>query len=233
MNAIVTGATKGIGKAIVVQLAAHHYDVAFCARNQEEIDKFLKELKNSYPNQRFYGIKADMENLSEVKKFADFALKNLGSANVLVNNAGLYIPTGIFDEHVDDLERQMKVNVYAPHYLSKFFTQSMKNQSSGYIINICSIASLKPISSAASYSISKAALLSQTRAFREALMPFGIKVTAILPGATLTDSWAGTSLPAERFVSANDVALAVLTCLQMSAGANLDEIIIRPLKGEI
>jgi short-subunit dehydrogenase len=64
-------------------------------------------------------------------------------------------------------------------------------------------------------------------------MPFGIKVTAILPGATLTDSWSGTTLPAERFVSADDVAASVISCLQMSVGANVDELIIRPLKGEI
>lgn len=233
MNAIVTGATKGIGRAIVGHLAANNYNVAFCARNQEDIDKFQDELKQSYPNLSFYGIKTDMENMSEVKNFAELSLKNLGSIDVLVNNAGLYIPSSLFDEDENDLERQLKVNVHAPHYLSKFFTQYMKIKSAGYIINICSIASLKPVPSAASYSISKAALLSQTRAFRDALMPFGIKVTAILPGATLTDSWSGTSLPAERFVSPDDVAAAVISCLKLSSGANLDEVIIRPLKGEI
>lgn len=233
MNAIVTGATKGIGRAIVEHLAATNYNVAFCARNQEEIDKFLEELKQSYPSLSFYGMKADTENMSELKDFADLALKNLGSVEVLINNAGLYIPSALSDEGEEDLERQMKVNVYAPHYLSKFFAQSMKINSAGHIINICSIASLKPVPSAASYSISKAALLSLTRALRDSLMPFGIKVTAILPGATLTDSWSGTTLPAERFVSAADVAASVINCLQMSVGANVDELIIRPLKGEI
>lgn len=233
MNAIVTGATKGIGKAIVEQLAANNYNVAFCARNQVEIDNFQMQLKQSYPHLSFYGIKADMEDLQELKNFADSSLKNLGSVDVLVNNAGLYIPSNLFEEQENDLERQLKVNVQVPHYLSKFFTQSMKDQSSGHIINICSIASLKPVPSASSYSISKAALLSLTRALRDSLMPFGIKVTAILPGATLTDSWNGTTLPAERFVSADDVAASVISCLQMSVGANVDEIIIRPQKGEI
>jgi NADP-dependent 3-hydroxy acid dehydrogenase YdfG len=64
-------------------------------------------------------------------------------------------------------------------------------------------------------------------------MPFGIKVTAILPGATLTDSWAGTTLPSERFIAPEDVASSIINCLQMSAGANVEEIIIRPLKGDI
>lgn len=233
MNAIVTGATKGIGRAIVAHLAANNYNVAFCARNQEEIDSFIKELKNSYPNLSFYGMKADMENMIEVKDFASFSLNSLVSVHVLVNNAGLYLAKTLLEEGDDDLERQLKVNVHAPYFLSRFFVQSMKDNLAGHIFNICSIASLKPVPGASSYSISKAAMLSLSRSLRDSLMPFGIKVTAILPGATLTDSWAGTSLPVERFVSADDVAASVISCLKMSAGANVDEIIIRPQQGEI
>lgn len=233
MNAIVTGASKGIGRAIVEQLAANNYNVAFCARNQADLDSFSEELYRKYPNLAFYGFSADMENMEEVKKFAEFSLKKLKQIDVLVNNAGLFIPKGVFEEEEHDLQRQMNVNVHSTHFLSKFFAQFMKELSAGHIINICSIASLKPVIHAASYSITKAALLSQTRAFREALMPFGVKVSAILPGATLTESWSGTTLPPERFVAAQDIASAVISCLNMSVGANLDEIIIRPQKGEI
>jgi 3-oxoacyl-[acyl-carrier protein] reductase len=233
MNAIVTGATKGIGSAVVRHLAANNYNVVLCARNEKELDTILLELRETYPKLNFHGMKADMENMSEVKEFADFSLKCLRNVNVLVNNAGLYIPSELFQEEESSLERQMKVNVYAPHYLSKFIAENMKLKSSGHIFNICSIASISPVISAGSYSISKAALLSLTKVLRDALMPDGIKVTAILPGATLTDSWSGTTLPAERFVSSDDVASSIINCLQMSAGANVDEVIIRPLKGEI
>ena len=233
MNAIVTGATKGIGRAVVRHLAANNFNVILCSRNQKELDAFLDELRETYPKLSFYGMKADMEYMSEIKEFADFSLKSLGSVDVLVNNAGLYIPSDLLQEEESSLERQMKVNVYAPHYLSKFFAESMKTKSAGHIFNICSIASINPVISAGSYSISKAALLSLTKVLREALMSFGIKVTAILPGATLTDSWSGTTLPSERFVSPDDVAANIINCLQMSAGANVDEVIIRPLKGEI
>ena len=233
MNAIVTGATKGIGRAVVRHLAANNYNVVLCARNQKELDTLLNELRETYPKLSFFGMKADMEYMSEVKEFADFSLKSLSSVDVLVNNAGLYIPSELLPEEESSLERQMKVNVYAPHYLSKFFAESMKVRSAGHIFNICSIASINPVISAGSYSISKAALLSLNKVLREALMTFGIKVTAILPGATLTDSWSGTTLPSERFVSPDDVAANIINCLQMSAGANVDEVIIRPLKGEI
>lgn len=233
MNAIVTGATKGIGRAVVKHLAANNYNVVLCARNEKELDALIDELRKTYPKLSFYGMKADMESMSEVKEFADFSIKSLGYVDVLVNNAGLYIPSELFLEEESSLERQMKVNVYAPHYLSKFIAENMKLKSSGHIFNICSIASINPVISAGSYSISKAALLSLTKVLRETLMPFGIKVTAILPGATLTDSWSGTTLPSDRFVSSDDVAASIINCLQMSVGANIDELIIRPLKDEI
>ncbi len=233
MNAIVTGATKGIGRALVMHLAANNYNVALCARNDSDIQILLEELREKYPDSSFYGLAADLENQADVERFANFILKNLGTADVLVNNAGLFIPSGLMQEESDTLERQMKVNVYTPHFLSKFFVKKLTGGNSGHIFNICSIASLTPLISSASYSITKAALLTLTKLLREELLSSGIKVTAVLPGATLTDSWSGTTLPPERFVLANDVAKAVLNCLSMSAGANVDEIIIRPLKGEI
>ena len=233
MNAIVTGATKGIGRAIVEHLAANNYNVALCARNKENLENFRVDLAMKYPQLNFYGMLTDLENLSEVKEFAAFADKNLGDIDVLINNAGLFIPSDLINEKEDTLERQMKVNVFAPHYLSKFFAQKMIRKGVGHIINICSIASIKPVVSAASYSVSKMALFGLTKVLREELLPFGIKVTAILPGATLTDSWTGTSLPSERFVDPDDIAGTIITCLKMSPGANVNEIIIQPLKGDI
>lgn len=233
MNAIVTGATKGMGRAIVRHLAANNYNVALCARNEKELNTYLAELHGAFPHLRFYGMSADMENGSDVRDFALFADKNLGNTDVLINNAGLFMPSELMKEEETSLERQMKVNVFAPHYLSKFFAAKMIAKGKGHIINICSAASLDPVISAGSYSISKMALLGLTRILREELSAFGIKVTAILPGSTLTDSWAGTSLPPERFILAEDIAATVIHCLQMSAGANVDEVIIRPLKGMI
>ncbi|MEJ7692627.1 SDR family oxidoreductase, partial [Daejeonella sp.] len=162
MNAIVTGGTKGIGRAVVMLLAANNYNVALCARNDSEIQIFRKELSEEYPELSFYGLAADLENQAEVEGFADFVLKNLGTADVLVNNAGLFIPSGLMEEESDALERQMKVNVYTPHFLSKFFVKNMVGDNQGHIFNICSIASLTPLVSCASYSITKTALLSLT-----------------------------------------------------------------------
>lgn len=230
MNAIITGATKGIGRALVMHLAANNYNLALCARNVNDVEKLIAELIQLYPALAFYGRATDLENKSDVEAFAGFALNSLGTVDLLINNAGLFIPSGLMDEEPDALARQMQVNAHAPHYLCKFFAKEMVNQKKGHIVNICSTASFNLLTGSASYSISKAALLSLTRLLREELMSLGIRVTAVLPGATLTDSWAGTTLPADRFVLPEDVAKAVFSAISMSEGANVDEIIIRPLK---
>ena len=233
MNAIVTGATKGMGRAIVMELAANNYNITFCARDEKEVQALLEELRKNYPRLQFFGMRADMEESSDVRGFAEFAEKSLGHVDVLINNAGLYIPSGLMDEDERCLERQMQVNVFAPHFLSKFFAAKMIGQGKGHIINICSIASLEPVTRAGSYSISKTALLGLTKALREELRPAGVKVTAVLPGSTLTDSWSGTSLPSDWFILSQDIEKSIMNCLQMSPGANIDEIIIRPLYGKV
>ena len=233
MNAIITGATKGIGKAIAMHFAANNYNLVLCARNLNDLQTLQQELKSKHAGLDFYIKKTDCSNAEELEMFADFVQKHFDFTDVLVNNAGLYIPSSLFDEGDNVLEQQMQTNVYAPGYLCKVFGKQMKNQGKGHIFNICSIASIKPFVNAASYSVTKFALLGLTKVLREELMPYGVNVTAVLPGATLTDSWAGTTLPAERFVNPDDVASCIINCLNMSAGANVDEIIIRPLKGEI
>jgi short-subunit dehydrogenase len=197
MNAIITGATKGIGRAIVMELAANNYNIIFCARDEKEVQTLLNELTSRYSHLQFFGMRA------------------------------------VIDEVAECLQRQMQVNVFAPHYLSKFFASRMIEAGKGHIINICSIASLEPVVRAGSYSISKTALLGLNKALREELRPAGIKVTAVLPGSTLTNSWTGTELPEDWFILPEDVAKSIINCLAMSSGANIDEIVIRPLYGKI
>lgn len=233
MNAIVTGATKGMGRAIAFHLAANNYNIAFCSRDVEQINDLIKELNRDYPVLRFFGMKADLGRPEDVKHFAEFANEKLSFVDVLINNAGLYIPAELLKEDENCLERHMQVNVFAPHYLSKFFAIKMSAEGRGHIINICSVASLEPVLSAGSYSISKSALLALTKTLREELRPVGIKVTAILPGSTLTNSWSETSLPSEWFISVDDIAKTVINCLQISLGANIDEVIIRPIKENV
>jgi len=233
MNAIVTGATKGMGLAISKHLAANKYNLALCARNAVELDDLRNQLLAKYPELTIIVLPTDCGKPDDVSRFAEFVSSQFDFIDVLINNAGLFMPAKMMEEGDNDLAMQMQVNVFCPHYLSKYFGRRMQQAAKGHIINICSVSSLKPTVTAGSYSVSKVALLGLTRVLRDELMPSGVKVTAVLPGSTLTGSWEGTTIPASRFVDANDIALSVIACLKMSPGANVDEIIIRPLKGDI
>jgi 3-oxoacyl-[acyl-carrier protein] reductase len=233
MNAVITGATKGIGKAIAQKLALAGYNLAICSRSQSEIDTFKTELIRINPRVTIIGLQTDCADPQQVQGFAGFVQQHFEEVDVLVNNAGTYIPASILDESEDTLQLQMQLNFNTAYQLCRIFGRQMKNNRKGHIVNICSIAAIRPIVSAGSYTVTKFALLGLTRVLREELMPYHVKVTAILPGSTLTDSWKGTDIPADRFVSADDVGNVVLSCLQMSAGCNIDELVIRPLEGEI
>lgn len=232
MNAVITGATKGMGRAIAMLLAETGYNVAICARNQSEIDNLCEEIRGKY-QVKAIGLQTDCSSSPQLNNFTDFVQQHFPTVEVLVNNAGMFVPASILDEPDDLLYKQMQLNLYAAHVLCRTFGRKMRDDRKGHIFNICSVASIKPIATAGSYTVTKVALLGLTRVLREELMPYNVKITAIIPGSTLTASWEGTSLPAERFVSATDVANAILASLQMSSGANVDELVIRPLKGEV
>ena len=233
MNAIITGATKGMGLSIAKLLAANNYNLALCARNSSELENIKTELSIQHPHLSIIVYTADFNDAEQVQSFANFVTEKFEFVDVLINNAGLFIPCKLMGEGEDDLRKQMQINVYAPHFLSKYFGSKMQLAKTGHIINICSISSVKPTVTAGSYSISKVALLGLTKVLRDELMPSGVKVTAVLPGSTLTGSWEGTTIPADRFVDPDDIAKSILACLSMSAGANVDEIIIRPLLGDL
>lgn len=233
MNAIITGATKGMGRAIASKLAANQYNLFLCSRHQAELEEFRSELTARFPKISVFIKAADVGDEQQLSDFSSFVLSAGKPIDVLINNAGLFVPATVLNEDAGVLTQQLAVNVVAPHFLCKVFGNEMKKQGSGHIINICSIAAIHPVVSAGSYSVTKFALLGLTRVLREELMAHGVKVTAILPGSTLTGSWTGTTLPADRFVDADDIAEAVMTCLQASRGGNIDEIIIRPTQGNI
>jgi short-subunit dehydrogenase len=109
----------------------------------------------------------------------------------------------------------------------------MKSVKSGHIFNMCSIASIKAYDNGGSYAIAKFALLGFSKCLREELKAHGIRVTAIMPGATKTASWDGVDLPEERFMKVEDVAEMVYAAYSLSGRSVVEEVIIRPQLGDI
>jgi hypothetical protein len=109
----------------------------------------------------------------------------------------------------------------------------MKANRKGHVFNMCSIASIKAYPNGSSYAISKFALLGFSKVLREELKEYGVRVTAVLPGATRTASWDGVDLPEDRFMRAEDVAETVFSAYSISERSVVEEIIIRPQLGDI
>jgi 3-oxoacyl-[acyl-carrier protein] reductase len=228
MNAIVTGATKGIGRAIAIKLAQEGYHLAVCARNEQDLYRLAEDLQPTGVRIEF--LKTDCSSKAEVYEFCRFAAEKLGTIDVLVNNAGTFLPAPLLDEEDEAFELQLSLNVNAAYYLSKYIGRLMRDNRSGHIFNICSVASKEIVKNAGSYSVTKTALLCLNNVLRQELAEYNVKVTAILPGSTLTSSWTGTDIPAAKFVQPEDVANTISNILRLSSGANVDEVVIRPIQ---
>ena len=227
MNAVITGATKGIGRAIALKLAQSGYNLALCARTESDLIGLKTELE-------LYGIKAlvkvsDFSRKADVLSFIAFVKSSFDNIDVVVNNAGVFLPGSLLNESDENFELYQNLNLNSAYYTAKEFGKIMRNQRSGHIFNICSIASKTVVENAGSYSVTKAAMLSLNNVLRKELAQYNVKVTAILPGSTLTASWDGTTINPAKFVQPEDVANALHAILNLSSGANVDEIILTPL----
>ena len=145
----------------------------------------------------------------------------------------MYKHTAILKDSADSFQKQIDTNLMPAYELYRFFGESMVSVGKGHIFNICSVAAINPIAEAGMYSVTKYALLGLNKVMRLEMQEHGVKVTAIIPGSTLTDSWRGQQVDETKMVKPEDIASAIITILNMSAGANVDEMIIKPAPGQL
>lgn len=233
MNAVVTGASKGIGRAVSLYLANKGYNLAICARNKEDLMKFHDDLQSEFPDVNVFSMVADMSSKKDIHDFSEMIRIHCETVDVLVNNAGIYLPGEVHSEDDGVLEKLTEVNVYGPYRLTRALMPFFLKQQKGFIFNICSVASLLAYPNGGSYSITKFALHGFTKALREELKDKGIKVCGVFPGATWSNSWAGVDLPKERLMEAEDIAKAIGLQLELSPSAVMEDIILRPQLGDL
>lgn len=230
---VITGGSKGIGKAILLKFAANGFDVVTCARKEADLQKMQQEVNLLYPEIAFLYTVADLSQRKGAEHFVSF-VQNLGrTTTVLVNNAGYYLPGQVHNEPEGQLVDMVNANLYSAYHVTRGLVPKMIDAKQGHVFTICSVASIVPYVNGGSYCVSKFALLGFTKVLREELKPFGVRVTAVLPGATLTDSWAGVDLPEDRFISPEDIADAVFGAYSLSKRTVIEELIIRPQLGDI
>ncbi len=229
---VVTGASKGIGRAIAQQFAAEGITLLLCARNAAKLQSCEEEMQQQYPQASIQSFVADLSDKAQVQAFATWCLQQ-GTPAILVNNAGTYLPGNIKDEAEGNLEHMMNTNFYSAYYLTRLLLPAMLQNGSGHIFNICSIAALHAYEGGGSYSISKFALDGFSKNLRHELKQTGIKVTAVFPGAVLTDSWGSFDNSNNRIMEASDVASMVLAATKLSQQAVVEDIILRPQLGDL
>lgn len=231
--AVVTGASRGIGKAIAEKLAANGFDLLLVSRNEFKLYQALEELMLKYPDVSLKARPFDLSDAAATKACGDWILSNTSAPAVLVNNAGTFLPGDIYKQEEGVLESQLATNLYSAYHLTRALLPAMTAQKSGHIFNICSIASLRAYPNGGAYSISKFALYGFSQNLREEMKSHGIKVTAVLPGAVMTDSWAGFDNSQGRIMEAADIANMVYAATQLSPQACVEDIIIRPQLGDL
>ena len=233
MNVVITGASRGIGKAIAEKFASQGHQLFLSARNKDTLQGTVDELKKKYPAIKIKQMTADLSSKKDVDALGEWLLDQQMDYDVLVNNAGNFLPGSVHNEPEGTLENMMAVNLYSAYHLTRLMLPQLMRNKKGHIFNMCSIASLKAYANGGSYSISKFALLGFTKNLREEMKPYNVKVTAVIPGAAFTDSWARSGINADRLMEAKDIAELVYSASQLSARACVEEITVRPQLGDI
>ncbi|MGY6744487.1 MAG: SDR family oxidoreductase [Cecembia sp.] len=229
---LVTGGTKGIGRALINRFGEEGFDIYTCARNAGDLSALEEDFSEKFPDQRIFVMQADLSSKEEVINFSK-EVKVRVVPDVLINNTGIFLPGAIHSEPEGNFELMMQTNLFSAYYLTRAFTAEMIERKSGHIFSIGSIAGLTAYANGGSYAISKWAMLGFTKCLRQELKDFNIKVTSVLPGATFTASWEGVDLPIERFMKVEDIAASVWAAYNLSPSSVVEEIVIRPQLGDL
>ena len=231
-NIIITGASKGLGKAIAEKYAAAGNNLFICSRSEVDLYKTMEELLTKYPQSTVKAKPADLSIKEQITDFANWFL-SYATPDIVVNNAGKFLPGNVYNEPEDTLQKMIEVNLYSAYYLTRQLLPKMMQAKTGHIFNMCSIASLHAYPNGGAYSISKFALAGFSKNLREEMKPYNIKVTAVYPGAAFTNSWSGSGVDPKRIMEAEDVATMVYAASQLSVQACVEDIIMRPQLGDL
>ncbi len=224
--AIITGASKGIGKAISLGLAGLNYQTILIARNKAELAKVkseISDMKGFVPEIIQLDITTTESVRSTIRKIRD----KYESIDVLVNNAGVYFG-GSVDMDEGEFRKMLETNTVAQFNILQEVVPVMKKQRSGYIFNVASRAGKIGFAGSGGYSASKFALVGLNESLYRELNPLGIRVTALCPGwvDTCMAYEAGTTLEGSQMIQPEDLFKTIQWLLGLSPGACVKEVVI-------
>lgn len=226
-TAIITGASRGIGKAISIEYAALGMNIVLAARDKNQLKQVKKEI-DRFEKGTALIVSTDVTNENEVKNLVQKTVDHYGTIDVLVNNAGVGRFKRADGFTLEDYNFMFDVNVKGVFLVTKYVVPLMLAQESGHIINIASIAGKNGFKTGTLYSASKHAVMGYTWSLREDLKEHKIKVTAVCPGSVVTEFGGKRPDIVKWAMEANDVAHACKFLVTESDTVNTAELIIKP-----
>lgn len=225
-TAVITGAGKGIGKAIATGLAQMGYQTILVGRNKQNLEQVAQQIGSNAKV-----LQLDITDKPAVKETITKIVVENGSIDILVNNAGIHF-SGSVDIAEEDFEKMLETNLTAQYGVLKEVVPVMKAQKSGYIFNVASRSGKVGFSGGGAYSASKFGLVGLSESLYRELNPLGIKVTALCPGWVNTEMAfdAGTPLESEQMIQPDDLFKTIEWLLQLSPGACVKEVLLESPK---
>jgi len=223
-TAIVTGGTRGIGRAIAEALIGEGVSVCISARSQGETDEAVKELGISAS-----GFVCDVRDHGQVKALIDYTVKDLGGLDILINNAGIGVFETVEETSPEDFRAVLETNLFGVFYCCHEAIPQMKKRGGGYIINISSLAGANPHPRMAAYNASKFGLNGFSEALMQEVRHDNIKVSYIMPGSVNTEFGSDSPNGEKSWqLTPQDIARVVVDLLHHDDRALPSRVEIRP-----
>lgn len=232
MKVLITGGSRGIGKAIATELAKFGHEILIVSQNETKLKETTSELQTKFSNVKILSLVCDLSKETEIENLKKRCAELGFLPNVLVLNAGIFKEGTLINSKSSNFYETINVDLYHIYHCVKNFHSGLKNQENSKIIIIGSTASLEPYPVGALYGVAKWGLRGYAVNLRKELMNDNIGVTLLNPGGTLTDLWEGEDLPPNRLLEPSDLGKLVNTILNLSPQAVVEEITVRPMLGD-
>jgi NADP-dependent 3-hydroxy acid dehydrogenase YdfG len=230
---LITGASQGIGAAIAMVFAREIPGVrlALVARNATRLTSVAKRCAKLRAKVEVFP--CDVSDEQSVTAMATAVTKRFGGVDVLINNAGKFAGAPFAEMSVAQFDTLIAANLRSVFLVSRAFVPGMMKRGRGDVFNMSSIAGLIAYPGGAGYSAAKFGVSGLSKVMRAELREKGVRVCCVYPGATWSPSWAGSGVAKERIMPAEDVARAFLDVYRLSRRTVIEEIVLRPQRGDV
>ncbi|MFL5839209.1 MAG: SDR family NAD(P)-dependent oxidoreductase [Thermoleophilaceae bacterium] len=238
--AVVTGASSGIGEATAVALAHDGYAVALAARRADRIDELAQRI--AADGGRALAVPTDVADADSARALIERAKSELGSVDVLVNNAGVMLLGPVLGANLEHWQRMVHVNVLGLMYCTHAALPIMQEQDGGHVVNVSSVAGRTAAAGAAAYNATKWAVGAFSEAMRQEVLNFDVRVTVIEPGFVETELQGHNENPAVvetleknraqigQVLTSDDIANAIVYAVNQPQHVSVNEVLVRPTR---